>query len=113
MSTNAAAYYRDNAVAMKPVRAQMSETLKAFGVLHKTTTQAGELDVATKELIAFSIGLAMRCENCIYAHARAAMQAGATAEQLRETASVAVMMGGGPVYTYLPRVEEAIQELFT
>lgn len=111
MSTNAADYYRDNAAAMKPVRTEMGETLKAFGGLHHATMQEGELDVKTKELMALAIGLAVRCENCIYAHAKAAIQAGATPAQLREAASVAVMMGGGPVYTYLPRIEEAIVEL--
>jgi AhpD family alkylhydroperoxidase len=97
MSTNAANYYQNNPAAMKPVREAMPELLKGFGGLHHSAMKSDSLDTATKELIALSIGLAVRCENCIYAHI--------------EAAGVAVMMGGGPAYTYLPRVIEALDEL--
>ena len=69
---------------------------------------AASLTVAQKELIALGIGLAVRCENCIYAHVRSAALAGATREQIIEAAGVAVLMQGGPTYTYLPRVIEAL-----
>jgi AhpD family alkylhydroperoxidase len=71
----------------------------------------GALSLAQKELIALSIGLALQCENCIYSHARSALKAGATHEQILEAASVAVLMQGGPSYTYLPRVTEALDAL--
>lgn len=109
--TNAAQYYQTNAQAMKPVRSQMPELLKGFSVLHQASMKDGALSVATKELIALAIGLASRCENCLYAHIRAAANAGATREQILEAAGVAVMMAGGPTYTYLPRVTEALDEV--
>jgi AhpD family alkylhydroperoxidase len=71
----------------------------------------GTLTLAEKELIALAIGLAVRCENCIYAHIQAAVNAGATREQILEAAGVAVLMQGGPTYTYLPRVVEAFEFL--
>jgi AhpD family alkylhydroperoxidase len=71
----------------------------------------GVLTVVEKELMALAIGLAVRCENCIYAHIRASVDAGATREQILETAGVAVLMQGGPTYTYLPRVIEALDAL--
>lgn len=111
MTTHAETYYAENARAMKPVREAMPDLLRGFSGLHHASMQAGSLDVATKELIALSIGLAERCENCLYAHVRAALKAGATREQVIEAAGVAVMMGGGPVYTYLPRVIEALDAL--
>jgi len=55
--------------------------------------------------------LAMRCENCIYSHVQAAQKAGATREQILEAAGVAVLMQGGPSYTYLPRVTEALEAI--
>jgi AhpD family alkylhydroperoxidase len=94
MTTHAAFYYEKNAAAMKPVREAMPDMLKAFGTLHQTAMKAGSLETATKELIALGIGLAIRCENCIYAHVRSAIQAGATKEQIVEAAEVAVMIGG-------------------
>ena len=113
MSTSAQAYYEGNAAAMKPVRAAMPEVIRGFGALHQETMKAGALGVAEKELIALAIGLAVRCENCVYAHVRAALKAGATREQVLEAAGVAVLMQGGPTYTYLPRVAEALEALET
>jgi AhpD family alkylhydroperoxidase len=111
MSTNAKTYYDTNAAAMKPVRALMPELLKGFGALHQSALKPGVLTVVEKELMALAIGLAVRCENCIYAHIRASVDAGATREQILETAGVAVLMQGGPTYTYLPRVIEALDAL--
>ncbi|CAN5471188.1 carboxymuconolactone decarboxylase family protein [soil metagenome] len=108
MSTNAQEYFQTNPAAMKPVRAAMADLLKGFSGLHQTAMKPGALDTREKELIALAIGLAVRCENCIYAHVHAAIKAGATREQILETAGVAVLMQGGPTYTYLPRVVEAI-----
>lgn len=111
MATNAQNYYQNNATAMKDVRTSMPDVVKGFGALHQATLKAGALSVAEKELISLAIGLAVRCENCIYAHVRAAIKAGATREQILEAAGVAVMMQGGPTYTYLPRITEALAAL--
>lgn len=111
MSSNASDYYENNATAMKPVRAAMPDVLKGFGGLHQAAMKAGALTVLEKELIALAIGLALRCENCVYAHVEAALRAGATREQVLEAAGVAVLMQGGPTYTYLPRVIEALDAL--
>jgi alkylhydroperoxidase/carboxymuconolactone decarboxylase family protein YurZ len=40
-----------------------------------------------------------------------ALKSGATREQVLEAAGVAVMMQGGPTYTYLPTVVEALDAL--
>ncbi|HUY88022.1 MAG TPA: carboxymuconolactone decarboxylase family protein [Pirellulales bacterium] len=69
------------------------------------------VDVREKELIAVGIGMAVRCENCIYAHVRSAIRAGATREQILEAAGVAVAITGGASYTYLPRIHEALEAL--
>lgn len=111
MSTNAADHYQHNAAAMKPVREAMPELIKGFGGLHQAAMKPGALDTLIKELIALGIGIASRCESCIYSHVQAAVKAGATSEQILETAGVAVMIGGGPAHTYLPRVHEALDAL--
>jgi AhpD family alkylhydroperoxidase len=111
MSTNAKTYYENNAAAMKPVRASMPDLIKGFGSLHQSTMKPGALTVLEKELMALAIGLSLRCENCIYAHVQASLNASATREQILEAAGVAVLMQGGPTYTYLPRVIEALDAL--
>ena len=111
MSTAAAQYYQHNAQAMKNARSLMPEVTRAFGGLHQAAMKPGTLSVVEKELIALGIGLAERCENCIYAHVQAALSAGATPQQILDAAGVAVLMQGGPTYTYLPRVTEALEAL--
>jgi AhpD family alkylhydroperoxidase len=111
MSTHAEEYYENNANAMKSVRASMPDLIRGFGGLHQAAMKPGALTVAEKELMAIAMGLAVRCENCIYAHVQSALKAGATREQILETAGVAVLMQGGPTYTYLPRVTEALDAL--
>ncbi|MGN6505791.1 MAG: carboxymuconolactone decarboxylase family protein [Tepidisphaeraceae bacterium] len=111
MSSDAKTYYAQNAASMKPVREGMGDVVKGFAALHQGTMKAGALSVKHKELIALGIGLAVRCENCIYSHVKSAISAGATREEILETAGVAVLMQGGPTYTYLPRVIEALDAL--
>lgn len=111
MSNNAKDYYENNPAAMRPVRAAMADAIKGFAALHQAVMKPGALSVLEKELMAIAIGLAVRCENCIYAHVQAALNAGATREQILESAGVAVLMQGGPTYTYLPRVNEALEAL--
>ncbi|WP_203328924.1 carboxymuconolactone decarboxylase family protein [Candidatus Laterigemmans baculatus] len=111
--TNAARYYREHAAAMEPTREALPGFLKGFGGMYVAAMGEGKLDIAQKELIALAIGMALRCEDCIYTHVRGAVKAGATRDQVLEAATVAVMMSGGPGYTYLPRVTEALDALET
>ncbi len=85
--------------------------VNGFQQLHSKTMAEGVLSVKQKELIA--IGLSLRCEPCIRAHIRKALSIGATKEEILEAAQVALMMGGGPVYTYIPIAIETIEALQT
>jgi len=79
------------------------ETLKSFGNLNETALKQGALDRKTKTLMCVAIGIATRCEYCISARIAQAVQAGASREELIETASVGLLMGGslamGPIVT--------------
>lgn len=110
-TTAAKRFYETNAQAMRPLREGMAEALKGFGGLHHSVMKSGELETRVKELIALGISIAVRCEPCIYSHVQAAVKAGATRGQVLETAAVGMMMSGGPGYTYLPRVTEALEAL--
>lgn len=85
--------------------------VNGFQQLHSKTMAEGVLSVKQKELIAIAIGLALRCEPCIRAHIRKALSIGTTEEEILEAAQVALMMGGGPVYTYIPIAIETIEAL--
>ena len=76
-------------------------------ILHKE----GALSIKEKELIAMGIAVSMGCEYCIYAHTAGAMSSGATEEEILEVASIAVYMHGGPGFTYMKYVFNALEEL--
>ena len=84
--------------------ADLSETIPntaaAFGKLIEEATREGTLTVKTKELIAFAIAIAVRCDGCIAHHAQAVLHAGTTRQEVAEMIGVAVLMGDGPSAVY-------------
>jgi AhpD family alkylhydroperoxidase len=93
---------------MNAVKAENSEIAKSFGGMFAALMKEGELTIREKELIAVAISLVERCAPCINLHVEKALHAGATRQQILEAAGVAVVMRGGPGYTYLPNVVEAM-----
>jgi AhpD family alkylhydroperoxidase len=63
---------------------------------------SGAVDTKTKELVALAIAVSKECDGCIAAHARAAVQQGATPEEAAEIIGVTFLMNGGPVTIYGP-----------
>ena len=104
-------FYEQWSERMSAAKAASPDAARGFGALFQATMKAGALSVRAKELIALGSGVARRCDPCVYAHVQKAIGAGASREQVLETAGVAVMMQGGPAYTYLPRVVEALDAL--
>ncbi|MDX2131282.1 MAG: carboxymuconolactone decarboxylase family protein [Planctomycetota bacterium] len=80
-----------------------------FQGIMKDTAAEGGLSAKHKELVALGVGVSSRCEPCIYAHVEKCLKAGATPREVMDAAGVAVMMGGGPVYTYVPVVAAALR----
>lgn len=67
-----------------------------FARLHRKATADGALRGSVKEMMALAIGVAVGCEGCIIYHTAAAIEAGATREEILEAIGVAVLMAGGP-----------------
>jgi AhpD family alkylhydroperoxidase len=95
--------YRD---LMTAIPAQM----KGFGDLHRSAVADGALPQAIKELMAVSIAIAQRCDDCIALHMHDAIRAGATPEQVHEAIGVALLMGGGPASTYATHALRALEQ---
>ncbi|WP_421856346.1 carboxymuconolactone decarboxylase family protein [Oricola sp.] len=85
---------------MAELRKSMPEPAKGFAELARAAIAPGALDSKTKELIALAIGIAARCDGCLAFHAKAAARHGATRQEVIETISVALYMGGGPSMIY-------------
>ncbi len=106
-----AKFYESWAGEMNAMKAAAPDIGKAFGPFFQGLMKEGALPVKYKELIALGIAVATRCEPCIYSHVEKALKHGATKAEAMEAAGVAVMMGGGPAYTYAPIVSAAIEHL--
>ena len=96
---------------LRKFRDVQPETGLGFTALHKASMKDGALDLKTKELMALAIGISARCVDCIGFHLQGAVKAGATRDDIAETVSVAVMMGGGPAYMYGVKALEAYDQL--
>lgn len=100
--------YDDLNKAMKRLGNRLPDTMKAFTDLHGASTANGALSKKTKELIALSIAISVRCDGCIAYHVHDSLQSGASSEEIMETIGVAVMMGGGPSVVYGCEAMEAL-----
>lgn len=109
MLHDAANFYGSWPSSMNAVKEAHPDLGKAFAPFFQTLMKDGALPVKHKELIALGIAVATRCEPCIYTHTEKCLKHGATAAEIMESAGVAVMMGGGPAYTYTPVVIAALR----
>lgn len=92
---------------LKELRGGAPEVMKGFSAIAQAALKANALDVKTKELIALAIGVAMRCDDCIAFHVKAAVQAGASKDEVMETLGMAIYMGAGPAAMYAAHAAEA------
>jgi len=84
---------------------------EGFGVIHKASAGDKALTGKQKELIALGIAIAIRCEGCIACHVKAALETGASQEEIVETIGVAILMGGGPSIVYGDKAYKAMKEM--
>jgi AhpD family alkylhydroperoxidase len=87
------------------------EMVKGFGGLFQSVMKNSALKTKEKELVALGIAVAQRCEPCINLHVQKSLEAGNSPAEILEAACVAVMMQGGPAYTHIPVVIEALESL--
>jgi len=95
---------------MSALSEHQPETMRHFKMFMGQVLKEGILDTKTKELIAVGTAITARCKYCIALHVKKALDAGATKDELMETATVAMLMGGGPAMTYIVEVKKALDE---
>jgi AhpD family alkylhydroperoxidase len=84
--------------------------MKAFAAISLAALSPKALDTKTKELIALAIAVAIRCDDCIAFHAKAALQHGASREEVTEALAMAIYMGAGPAVMYASHALDAIEQ---
>ena len=93
------------------MKQELPEMMASFMAFFQSVMKEGALGVKEKELIALGVGLAERCKPCIYLHVQKCLAAGASREEILEAAAVVIMMRGGPAFTYIPEVINALDAL--
>jgi AhpD family alkylhydroperoxidase len=92
---------------LRTLRADVPEVMKAFGSIAQAALAPKAIDSKTKELIAVGISVAIRCDDCIAFHVKAALQQGASREEVTEALGMAVYMGAGPSVMYATHAMDA------
>jgi AhpD family alkylhydroperoxidase len=95
---------------MRTLRGDTPDVMKAFSGLAQAALAPKALDCKTKELIAIGISVAIRCDDCIGFHVKAAMEHGATRAEVIEALGMAIYMGAGPSVMYASHAIEAFEQ---
>jgi AhpD family alkylhydroperoxidase len=93
--------------SLRDLRGGTPEVMKAFAGMAQAALAPKALDVKSKELIALAIAVAIRCDDCIGFHVKAARQAGASREEVLEALGMAIYMGAGPSVMYATHALDA------
>jgi AhpD family alkylhydroperoxidase len=83
--------------------------MKAFSAVSQAALAPQALDTKTKKLIALAIA-ALRCDDCIAFHVKAALQQGASRAEVTEALGMAIYMGAGPSVMYASRALDAFEQ---
>lgn len=81
---------------LKHLRGGTPDVMKAFAAMAQAATTANALDGKTKELIALGIAVAVRCDDCVAFHVKAAAEQGASEQEVSDTLGMAIYMGAVP-----------------
>lgn len=93
------------------ILAEPNQVVRRFFALDTQTYQAGALDVRTKELLGLVASLVLRCDDCIAYHVAQCHEAGVTREEMFETFSVGLVVGGSIVIPHLRRAVDFLDRL--
>jgi AhpD family alkylhydroperoxidase len=95
---------------LRNLRGGAPEVMKAFSGLAQAALAHKALDGKTKELVALGIAVAVRCDDCIGFHVKAALEHGASRDEVIETLGMAIYMGAGPSVMYASHALDAFEQ---
>lgn len=104
-------YMKQLSPQLRELRLGTPDVMKGFSTMAQSALKTNALDTKTKELIALAIGVATRCDDCIAFHTKAALEQGASREEVMETLGLAIYMGAGPSVMYAAHAVEAYDQI--
>jgi AhpD family alkylhydroperoxidase len=95
---------------LRELRGGAPDVMKAFSSVAQAALAPKALDCKTKELIALAIAVAVKCDDCIGFHVKAAVEQGASRDEVIETLGMAIYMGAGPSVMYASHALDAFAQ---
>jgi AhpD family alkylhydroperoxidase len=95
-------------MSLELISKQQPEVIAALYKLKGTVFKEGALSVKEKELIAVAVTALLKCDECIVLHAKKAVEAGATKDEIRESLLVAMYLAGPSTVIWSDRIDEII-----
>jgi AhpD family alkylhydroperoxidase len=85
--------------------------IRRFFALDTRVYQDGALPTATKELLGLVASLVLRCDDCVSYHLVRCAEEGSSDEEIMETLSVGLVVGGSIVIPHLRRAVATLDEI--
>jgi AhpD family alkylhydroperoxidase len=85
--------------------------IKRFFALDSRTYEPGALPSRTKELLGLVASLVLRCDDCVTYHLIRCREEGVTFEELLETFTVALVVGGSITVPHVRRAMATLDDL--
>lgn len=85
---------------------------KRFISLDKQAYKEGALPATTKELLALTASMVLRCNDCIDYHLETTVNMGFSREQIDEAIGIAMLVGGSIVIPHARHAAESLDFLF-
>lgn len=95
---------------MEKLGKENPKEMGAYGQFIQSVLHESHISLKTKELIAVALSVSSQCDWCIPYHARMALKAGATKEEIMDAGMVAVLMNGSPALMHLIPLLKAVEE---
>ena len=105
------AYRQQLGAKMGEIAKLSPDTIKGYQTLSAAGQKSDHLGAKVRELISLAIAVAIRCDGCITVHAKAAVDHGATKEEIAEALGVATAINAGAGLVYSARVLDAVDQL--
>ncbi|MBR9988484.1 MAG: carboxymuconolactone decarboxylase family protein [Gemmatimonadetes bacterium] len=85
--------------------------IKRFFALDTRVYESGALPMPTKELLGLVASLVLRCDDCVSYHLVRCAEEGLSDEQILESLSVGLVVGGSIVIPHLRRAVHTLDEI--
>jgi AhpD family alkylhydroperoxidase len=85
------------------------DVVRGYRALGEAGKKTDLLGAKTRELIALAVAVTVQCDGCIVVHTEAALQHGATEEEILEALSVAIQVKTGSALIYSTRALDAVK----